>query len=139
MKNNNKNISDLNKMQNLKKDAVFQSIHVFFFFFFFFFFTYRSYLTVTEKSNIYDVSFPQASISKNNSVSLYQLKGLLPWQQVKNQGPIGMHHFAFLLPMTFAVHCRTFFCCPRPGEMRLGSSSFTTNPLKFNFSYMYTF
>ena len=34
--------------------------------------------SVTEKSNTYDVSFPQASISKNNSVSLNQLKGLLP-------------------------------------------------------------
>ena len=33
--------------------------------------------SVTEKSYTYDVSFPQASISKNNSVSLNQLKGLL--------------------------------------------------------------
>ena len=41
------------------------------------FLTYRSYLSVTEKSNTYDVSFPQASISKNNSASLNQLKDLL--------------------------------------------------------------
>lgn len=64
--NNNKNISDL-KNANLKKDAV-SSIYPRFL-------TYRSYLSVTEKSNTYDVSFPQASISKNNSVSLNQLKG----------------------------------------------------------------
>ena len=59
----------------------------------------RSTLSVTEKSNIYDISFPQASISKNNSVSLNQLKGLLPWQQVKTRG---------LLEWTIS-----FFCCPR--------------------------
>ena len=70
--NNNKNISDLKKL-NLKKDAV-SSIYPRFL-------TYRHYLSVTEKSNTYDVSFPQASISKTNSVSLNQLKGLLPWQQ----------------------------------------------------------
>ena len=57
MKNNNKNISDL-KNANLKKDAVST------------FLTYRSYLKVTEKSSTYEVSFPQASVSKNNSVSL---------------------------------------------------------------------
>ena len=69
MKNSNsKNISDL-KNANLKKDAV-SSIYPGFL-------TYRSYLSVTEKSNTYDISFPQTSISKNNSVSLNQLKGLL--------------------------------------------------------------
>ena len=31
-----------------------------------------SYVSVTEKSNTYDVSLPQASISKNNSGSLKQ-------------------------------------------------------------------
>ena len=46
--------------------------------------TFLVTLSVTEKSNTDDVSFPQASISKNNSVSLNQLKGLLPWQQAKN-------------------------------------------------------
>ena len=71
-KKNNKNISDL-KNANLKKDAV-SSIYPCCL-------TYRSYLSVTEEFNSYDVSFPQASISKNNSVSLNQLKGLLPWQQ----------------------------------------------------------
>ena len=65
--NNNKNISDL-KMQTLKKDVV-SSIYSLFF-------TYHSYSSVTEKSNTFDVSFPQASISKNKSVSLNQLKGL---------------------------------------------------------------
>ena len=44
----------------------------------FFFFPYRSYLSVAEKFSTYDISFPQASISKNNSVSLNQLEGLLP-------------------------------------------------------------
>ena len=72
--NNNKNIFEL-KNANLKKDAI-SSIYPRFF-------TYRSYLSVTEKSNTYDVSFPQASISKNNSVSLNQLKGMVPWQQAK--------------------------------------------------------
>ena len=67
--NNNKNISDF-KIANLKKE-VGSSIYPHFL-------TYRSYLSVTEKSNTYDVSFPQASISKNNSVSPNQLKGLLP-------------------------------------------------------------
>ena len=62
-------------MQILQKDAV-SSIYPRFW-------TYHSYLSVTEKSNTYDVSFPQASISKNNSVSLNQLKGLLSWQQAK--------------------------------------------------------
>ena len=71
--NNNKNIPDL-KNAKLKKDAV-SSIYPRFL-------TYSSYLSVTEKSNTYDVSFPQASMSKNNSVSLNQLKGLLP--QAKN-------------------------------------------------------
>ena len=52
-------------MQTLKKMQFHQSIH--------FFLTYRSYLSITEKSNTYDVSFPQASISKYNSVSLNQL------------------------------------------------------------------
>ena len=42
------------------------------------FLTYRSHLSVTEKSNTYDISFPQASFSKNNSVSLNQLKGSKP-------------------------------------------------------------
>ena len=74
-KNNNKNISDL-KNANLKKDAV-SSIYPCFL-------TYRIYLSVTEKSNTYGVSFPQAFISKNNSVSLNQLKGLLPWDQANN-------------------------------------------------------
>ena len=60
-------------MQTLKKDAVL-SIYTRFL-------TYRSYLSVTEKSNTYDVSFPQPSIFKNNSVSLNQLKGLLPWNK----------------------------------------------------------
>ena len=60
--NNNKNISDL-KNANLKKDAV-SSIYPHFL-------IYRSF---TEKSNTYDVSFPRASISKNNSMSLNQLK-----------------------------------------------------------------
>ena len=50
MTNNNKNISHL-KNANLKKDAV-SSIYPRFF-------TYRSYLSVTEKSNTYDISFPQ--------------------------------------------------------------------------------
>ena len=69
MKNdNNKNISDL-KNANLKKDAV-SSIYPYFL-------TYCNYLSVIEKSNTYDVSFPQAPISKNNSVSLNQLRGLL--------------------------------------------------------------
>ena len=63
------------KNANLKQDAV-SSIYPRFL-------TYRSYLSVTEKSNTYDVSFPQASMSKNNSVSLNQHKGLLPWQQAK--------------------------------------------------------
>ena len=63
-------------MQTFKKMKFHQSIHVFL--------THRSYLSVTEKSNTYDVSFPQASISKNKSVSLNQRKGLLPWQQAKN-------------------------------------------------------
>ena len=63
--NNNKNISDLKKNANLKKDAV-SSIYPRFL-------TYRSYVAVTEKSNTYDISFPQASISKNYSVSLIQL------------------------------------------------------------------
>ena len=35
----------------------------------------------SKKSNTYDVSFPQASISKNNSVSLNQLKGLAASQK----------------------------------------------------------
>ena len=64
--NNNENMSNL-KNTNLKKDASIYPRFV----------TYRSYSSVTEKSNTYDVSFPQASISKNNSVSLNQLKGLL--------------------------------------------------------------
>ena len=66
--NDNKNISDL-KNANFKKDVV-SSIYPRIF-------IYRSYLSVTEKSNTNDVSFPQASISKNNSESLNQLKGLL--------------------------------------------------------------
>ena len=49
-------------MQTFKKMQFHRSSHVFL--------TYRSYLSVTEKSNTDDVSFPQASISKNNSVSL---------------------------------------------------------------------
>ena len=53
-------------MQSLKKMQFHQSIHVFW------------HIVVT-----YDVSFPQASISKNDSVSLNQLKDLLPWQQAK--------------------------------------------------------
>ena len=68
--NNNKNMSDL-KISDLKKDTVSSICPRFF--------TYCCYWSVTEKSNSYDVSFPQASISKNNSVSLNQLKGLLPW------------------------------------------------------------
>ena len=78
--NNNKNISDL-KRANLKKDTV-SSIYPRFF-------TYRSYLSITEKSNTYDVSFPQASISKNNSVSLNQRKGLLPGSKPKRQSVSG--------------------------------------------------
>ena len=70
--NNNKNISDL-KNANLKKDAV-SSIYSRFS-------TYRSYVSITQMSNTYNVLFPQASISKNNSVSPNQLKGFLPWQQ----------------------------------------------------------
>ena len=54
--------------QTLKKMQFHESIHVFL--------TYRSYLSVTEKSSTYDFSFPQASISENNSVSLNLLKGL---------------------------------------------------------------
>ena len=54
---NNKDIFDLENA-NIKKDAV-SSIYPHFL-------TYRSYLCVIEKSNTYDVSFPQASISKNN-------------------------------------------------------------------------
>ena len=83
--NNNKNISDL-KNANLKKDAV-SSIYSRFLTYRSYldavssiysrFLTYRSYFSVTEKSNTYDVPFPHASISKNNSVSLNQLKGLL--------------------------------------------------------------
>ena len=80
--NNNRNISDL-KNGNLKKDRD-SSIYPRFL-------TYRSYLSVTEKSSTYDVSFPQASISKNSSVSLNQLKGLLPWQQAKNNSNKGLN------------------------------------------------
>ena len=58
-------------METLKKMHFHQPIHVFWH-------IVELYLSVTEKSNIYDVSFPQASISKNNSVSLNQLKGLPP-------------------------------------------------------------
>ena len=47
------------------------------------FWTYRSYLCVTEKSSTYDVSFPQASISKNNSVSRNQLKGRKPKNETR--------------------------------------------------------
>ena len=60
-------MSDL-KIANLKKDAV-SSIYLRFL-------TYRSYLSDTEKSNTYHVLFPQASVSKQKSVSLNQLKGL---------------------------------------------------------------
>ena len=52
------------KMQTLKKMQLHQSIHVFWLFL-----TYHSYLSVTEKSNTYDVSFPQASISENYELS----------------------------------------------------------------------
>ena len=55
------------------------------------FLTY-SYLSVTGKSNIYDVSFPQDPISKNNSVSLNRLKSLLPRQQAnKRTGPVNRY------------------------------------------------
>ena len=54
------------KNANIKKDAV-SSMYPRFL-------TYPSYLSVIEKSNTYDLSFPQASISKNNLVSLNQLK-----------------------------------------------------------------
>ena len=71
-----KNKSDL-KNANLKKDAV-SSVYQRFL-------IYRSYLSVTEKSNTHDVSFPQASISKNNYVSLNQLKGLAASQKCCQQ------------------------------------------------------
>ena len=70
--NDDKNVSDLENA-NLKKDAV-SSLYPRFL-------TYLNYVSVIEKSNPYDVSFPLASISKNNSVSLYQLKGLLAASQ----------------------------------------------------------
>ena len=72
--NNNKNLSYL-KNANLKKDSD-SSIYPRFL-------TYRSYLSITEKSNTYDVSFSQASISKNNSVSLNQPKNA-PTKENKN-------------------------------------------------------
>ena len=73
---------------NLKKDAV-SSVYPRFL-------TYRSYLSVTKKSNTYDVSLPQAFISKNKSVSLNQVKGLWPWQQAKNKLPGYRYYLIFI-------------------------------------------
>ena len=98
--NNNKNISDL-KNANLKNDTVSSSYPRFL--------TYRSYVSVTEKSNTYDVSFPQASISKNNSVSLNQQKN----EAWKPKQPIA---WAAILSINFQIHrlhiqvARTVMC-----------------------------
>ena len=91
------------------------------------FFWHRSYLSVTEKSNTYDLSFPQASISKNNSVSLNQLKGSKPKMCIKSDfeeiilklATYGQREKAFLLSSKF---CPQWIVCPCPGLYTYGET-----------------